>query len=178
MSVQSLSSFTRMIAQGAYSRGYDYRISIRKPPVGFGKPWEIDLRCESISYPSQNIETTQDNIRPGPIRDHAFGVNYGSISATFLDDDKLGLKRYFEEWQRKIFDPESFKMNYYKDYTGDLVISHFRMHKEGAGVAPDYSVLLKEVFPKTVNQLEVGTANGDFLRVSVEFQYQHWTKIK
>lgn len=177
MSTQSLASFTSMIKEGAYSRGYDYKVILRKPPLGFkNKPWEIDLRCESISYPSQNIETTQDNIRPGPIRDHAFGVNYGSVSATFLDDDTLGIKRYFEDWQRLIFDPESFKVNYYTDYIAELDISHHRMHSENS-FKPVYRVLLKEVFPKTVNQLEVGTSNGDFLRVSVEFQYHHWTKI-
>ena len=177
MAVQPLSSITAIIKNGAFSRAYDYRIAIKKPPVGFGKPWEIDLRCESISYPSQNIETTQDNIRIGPIREHAFSVNYGSVTATFLDDDKLGLKRYFEDWQRKIFDPDTFRMNYYEDYIGELEISHFRMHKEGAGVKPDYKVSLREVFPKTVTQLEVGTANGEFLRLTVEFQYHHWTKI-
>jgi hypothetical protein len=180
MSTQTMTTFTSMIKDGRYSRGYDYRVLVKNAPVGLGRAWEFDLRCESISYPSQNIETTQDNIRPGPIRDHAFGVNYGSVSGTFLDGDQLELKRFFEDWQRTVFDPESFKVNYYNDYVADLEISHFKMHdsqSETVTQKPVYQVLLKEVFPKTVNQLEVGTSNGDFLRVSVEFQYHHWTKI-
>ena len=135
------------------------------------------MRCESFSFPSQNIETTQDNIRPGPIREHAFSVNYGEVSGTFLCSNDLAEKRFFEDWQRKIFDPESFKVHYYKDYVGTIEVKQYSHREKGADPLPKYKVKLFEAFPKTVTQLDVGTSNGELLRVSVAFQYHHWKEI-
>ena len=170
-----------MIASGmGYSRGYDYSVNITGAPVTYGNSdHELAMRCETFSFPSQNIETTQDNIRIGPIRAHAFGVNYGEVSGTFLCDYELSEKRFFEEWQRKIFDPESFKVNYYEDYVATIKVRQFTLRDEAPTSFRDatYAVELVEAFPKTVTQLDVGTANGEFLRVSVAFQYHHWKEI-
>ena len=176
MPIQALTAFKSMIASGtAYTRGYDYEVSFTGAPVTYQNPgYELGIRCESFSFPSQNIETTQDNIRVGPIREHAFGVNYGEVSGTFLCSKDLAEKRFFEEWQRKIFDPESFKIHYYEDYVGEIEIKQFTQIKP-AGVT--YHVRLFEAFPKTVTQLDVGTSNGELLRVSVVFQYHHWKEI-
>jgi hypothetical protein len=176
MPTQILNTFKSMIAGGTgYTRGYDYEVSFTGAPVTYkNSGLELGMRCETFSFPSQNIETTQDNIRIGPIREHAFGVNYGSVTGTFLCSKDLAEKRFFEEWQRKIFDPNSFKVHYYKDYVGQIEIKQFTQAKP-TGVT--YHVKLFEVFPKTVTQLEVGTSNGEFLRVSVEFQYHHWKEI-
>jgi hypothetical protein len=171
-----------MIAGGTgYTRGYDYEVSFTGAPVTYkNSGYELGMRCETFSFPSQNIETTQDNIRIGPIREHAFGVNYGSVTGTFLCSKDLAEKRFFEEWQRKIFDPNSFKVHYYKDYVGQIEIKQFNQRRGEGSIgtdAPQYQVKLFEAFPKTVTQLEVGTSNGEFLRVSVEFQYHHWKEI-
>ena len=179
MPISPLSRFRALIADGRYARAYDYSVSFLDTPVDFFPTDDLDMRCETFSFPSQNIETTQDNIRIGPIREHAFSVNYGSVTGTFLVDENLKEKRFFEDWQRKIFDTESFKVEYYDTYVADIRVKQFNQ-KRGAGSVgvdgPSYQVLLKEAFPKTVTQLDVGTANGEFLRVSVEFQYHHWIK--
>ena len=174
-----LNRFKSMIASGTgYTRGYDYEVIFSGMPVTYGNPgYELDMRCETFSFPSQNIETTQDNIRIGPIRAHAFGVNYGEVSGTFLCSKDLAEKRFFEEWQRKIFDPESFKVHYYKDYVGTIEVTQFHQREKNVEEWPQYRVKLFEAFPKTVTQLDVGTANGEFLRVSVAFQYHHWKEI-
>ena len=172
---QPLSAMVATLGAGAYTRGYDYDVNIF-PPAGVTYPGGMDrliLRCESIAMPGQNIETSPDNIKIGPTREHAFGVNYGQVTGVFLADNKLSEKKFFEDWQRKIFEPGKFSVSYYKDYTGDMTIKQISRNFDNS----KYGVKLIGVFPKEVAQLEMATANGEFLRVSVTFAYHHWEEL-
>jgi hypothetical protein len=174
---QPLSAMMSAIKSGAYARAYEYEVNILGAPVTYpGGMDKLVLRCESINLPGQNIETAPDNIKIGPIREHAFGVNYGQIASVFLADDKLSEKTFFEDWQRKIFTPGRFSMSYYKDYVGDMTIKQFSDKGITKG-KPGYQVKLFDVFPKEVSQLDMATANGEFLRVSVTFVYHHWEEL-
>jgi len=178
MPIASLSRFKSMITSGpGFTRGYDYDVIFTGTPVTFLRGEELSMRCESFAFPSQNIETTQDNILPGPIREHAFSVNYGEVTGTFLCSYDLAEKRFFEDWQRKIFDPNSFKINYYKDYVGEIEVKQYTQRPADGALETYYKVKLFEAFPKSITQLDVGTSNGEFLRVSVAFQYHHWKEI-
>ena len=174
---QPLSTMVSAIKTGAYARAHEYEVNILAAPVTYpGGMDKLVLRCESISLPGQNIETAGDNIKIGPIREHAFGVNYGQVSGVFLADDKLSEKTFFEDWQRKIFRPGQYSVSYYTEYVGDMTIKQFS-DKGDKGNIPGYQVKLFDVFPKEVAQLELGTANGEFLRVSVTFVYHHWEEL-
>lgn len=171
---QPLSAMVATLGAGAYTRGYQYDVNILDAPVTYpGGIQRLVLRCESITMPGQNIETTSDNIKLGPTREHAFGVNYGQINGVFLEDNKLSAKYFFESWQRKIFEPGKFTMSYYSEYTGDMTIKQYNPLLDKS----PYGVKLIGVFPKEVSQLEMATANGEFLRVSVTFAYHHWEEL-
>ena len=171
---QPLSAMVATIGAGAFTRGYEYDVNILNAPVTYpGGMQRLMLRCESISMPGQNIETSSDNIKVGPTREHAFGVNYGQVAGVFLADNKLSEKTFFEAWQRKIFRPGSYDVSYYADYVGEMTIKQISRHFDTS----QYAVKLIGVFPKEVSQLEMATANGEFLRVSVTFSYHHWEEL-
>ncbi len=175
---QSLSSMVTAVKYGGFARGHEYEVNIF-PPAGVtynGWMQDLLLRCENIALPGQNIETAPDNIKVGPVREHAFGVNYGQVAGVFLADDKLSEKTFFEDWQRKIFAPGQFSISYYKDYVGDMTIKQFSNGGDD-GDKVGYQVKLFDVFPKEVSQLDMNTASGEFLRVSVTFVYHHWEEL-
>ena len=171
---QPLSAMVATISAGAYTRAYEYEVNILNAPVQYpGGMQRLMLRCESISMPGQNIETSTDSLKVGPVREHAFGVNYGQVAGVFLADNKLSEKTFFEAWQRKIFRPGFYDVSYYADYTGDVTIKQFSPLQDKSL----YGVKLIGVFPKEVSQLEMATSNGEFLRVSVTFSYHHWEEL-
>ena len=175
---QPLSAMMALIRDGDFARGHQYEINILNAPATYaGLDRNLMIRCESINLPGQNIETAPDNIKIGPIREHAFGVNYGQVTGTFLADQKLSEKKFFEDWQRKIFEPGKFSVSYYKDYVGDMTIKQFGKSETAGADSVGYQVKLFDVFPKEVSQLEMATANGEFLRISVTFVYHHWEEL-
>jgi len=160
---------SQVVSEADFARNYEWDVIFLNPPVQYagGDTREVSVRCESVIIPGQNIETSGDNIRIGPIRDHAFGVNYGSINCVFLASQDLAEKTFFEDWQREIFSND-FKMKYYDDYVADIMITQY--NKDGKG----YRVKVFDAFPKTVNQVDLNQTPGEFLRVSVELEYHHW----
>ena len=70
----------------------------------------LNLLCESISFPGQNVRSVPDTLRFGPAREHGQGMTYGPFNATFVCSKDLREKRYFEWWQRQIIN-----QNYKRD---------------------------------------------------------------
>lgn len=184
--ITPLSEFMGQIKAGKFTRRYDYDVVIT-PPTGItygGDKTGLSFRCESFAMPGQNIETSPDNIRIGPIREHTFGVNYAPVTGVFLCDDKFSEKKFFDEWQELMFDRDTFKAKYYKDYVADMSVTQFA--PEAVSVGPPgrghtemkmkaiYECKLIDAFPKTVIQMDLNIADSELHRLSVEFQYHHW----
>ena len=104
MATTSLSEFTALIKKGQFLKKYNYEVIIP------GAPRTLTLRCESFVIPGQNIETSVDNIHIGPTREHAFSATYAPVTGVFLCDAEFSEKRFFDAWQDKIFDKETFKV--------------------------------------------------------------------
>lgn len=183
--ITPLSEFMGHIKAGKFTRRYDYDVVIT-PPAGItygGATKGLSFRCESFAMPGQNIETSPDNIRIGPIREHAFGVNYAPVTGVFLCDDKFSEKKFFDEWQELMFDRKTFKTKFYKDYVADMSVTQYGPRKtivdefgggEGTKQEAIYECKLINAFPKSVIQMDLNIADGELHRLSVEFQYHHW----
>ena len=179
MALTTLNTFTAEIAAGGnFARQYNYKVHFVGPKAlssaggefSLSNPTEkMMMRCESIAFPGQNIETSPDTIRVGPLRSHAFGVNYGPINAIFLCDAKLSERRYFENWHRHIFQTGTFKVGYYDEYVTNMTIEQYNDSDELT-----YQIVLKEVFPKNITEMPLSTAAGELHRMSVELVYHHW----
>lgn len=187
MALQNLDRMNASLRVGNFARKYNYTISF-SPPRGWSTgytypkqhlPGSADaegmlMRCESFAFPGQNISTSTDDIRIGPARQHAIGVTYGPISATFLSTKNFWERTYFTEWHNIMFEAATpgemgFRMGYYKDYVTDLDITQY----DDMG-NPTYMVTLVDAFPKGIVQQDLAIADGKFHRLSVEFGYHHW----
>ena len=63
---------------------------------GEGIDRRTSLRCQSISFPGRNLDTTPDTNIYGPTRDIVTGFSYGEINGTFLCSSDLREKEFFE----------------------------------------------------------------------------------
>lgn len=174
MALNTLQQFMSDITSGGkFARQYNYSVGFTTPSGMASVTRDQLMRCESIAFPGQNIETSPDTIRLGPLRSHAFGVNYGPVNAIFLCDEELSERRLFENWHRLVFEAESFKVGYYDEYITDMTIDQYNDKDEVT-----YSMVLREVFPKNITELALTTTAGELHRISVELIYHHWEPIQ
>jgi len=171
MALQELTRFSAMMRRrGAYARIHEYDVSFENLPVPYPKNLEhLHIRCESFSLPGGNISTTPDNIRLGPIREHAIGMTFGTVTGVFLCDSELTEKQFFTDWQRYAID-EKWEPRYFNDYASASI--KVTVHNDSG--EKTHSVKLLNCFPKTVTPMALASAEEGLLRVSVEFSYWTW----
>ncbi len=141
--------------------------------TGEGTTRKTGLQCESISFPGRNIDTTEDTNIYGPIRKIAQGYSYADITAVFRCSSDMREKTFFETWQRLSYNPQTWAMGYYDDYTGALEI-----HQLDQKDKRRYGVQLLECFPTTVAEQSVSAQQAtDVQKISVTFSYRYWKNL-
>lgn len=149
----------------------------------------VSLRCENFQYPERTILSAPDDNVYGPPREMPQGVVQSStITGTFWCNKDLDEKVFFEEWQKKIYQPGTYNMNYYNDIVGEIHI--FQLSKGRSSSIPGnfltftgateektkYGVKLFEVYPKTIQAQELNTDSG-LQKLSIDFAYRYWEGI-
>ena len=133
----------------------------------------VSLKCESISFPGRNIDTTPDTNIYGPTREIATGFSFAELSATFQCSSDLKEKDFFENWQKASFNANTWAMQFYNDYIGEIQIYLLDEQNERR-----YGVKIWECFPKNIGEqtLNYGTINEQ-MKLSVTFSYRYWTNL-
>ncbi len=83
---------------------------------------DVSLKCEGISFPGRNIDTTPDTNIYGPTREIATGFSFAELGATFQCSSDLREKEFFENWQKASFNANTWAMQFYNDYIGEIQI--------------------------------------------------------
>ena len=134
----------------------------------------ISLRCESVNLPGRNMSTVTDSNIYGPTREVVEGVTYAEdITLTFQSSSGLDERRYFQQWQENMFNPDTWNLGYYNDYVGSLEIYLLDKQEQRR-----YGLKLWEAFPKTINAttLDMGT-NNEIIKVEIAFAFRYWTSL-
>jgi len=140
---------------------------------GDGTVRTTSLRCEAISFPGRNLDTTPDPNHYGPTREVVNGYSYAPISATFQCSSDMKEKKYFETWQRLAYNPQTWSMGYYNDYVGTVQIYQLDEQDKRR-----YGVELVEAFPKTIaaQALDYSSTN-QIHKIGVDFVYRYWKNL-
>ena len=131
------------------------------------------LRCSSISFPGRTIDTAPDNNIFGPPRNIAQGYTYGDLQASFQCSSDMKEKKVFETWQRLAYNPQSWTMGYYDDYTGSIDIVQLDEKDKKR-----YGVKIVECFPRDIaaQQLSYDT-NNTIGTIDITFAYRYWKAL-
>ena len=140
---------------------------------GDGTVRKTGLRCESISFPGRNLDTSPDTNIYGPTREIVNGFSFAEISATFVCSSDMREKLFFETWQRLAFDPISFDVGYYNSYVGGIQI--YQLDEQDRR---KYGVELVECFPKSVEPVSLDYAAANTIStVGISFSYRYWKNL-
>ena len=134
----------------------------------------LSMRVESVNLPGVNLSTAADALLYGPPRDVVDGVLYAeTISMTIIMDGMLNLKQTFEEWQYLAFDPSTWDIGYYNEYTSNIDI-----YVLDSKYIPVHGVRLWEAFPKTLGAIAMSNADdGAIAKLPVDIEFRYWTNI-
>ena len=134
----------------------------------------ISLRCDSISLPGRNLSTMTDSNIYGPTREIVEGVTFAEdINIVFNGSSGLDERVFFENWQRQAFREDTWDVEYYNDYIGEVEIYLLDKQEQRR-----YGLKLHEAFPKTVGANELGMGmNGEIIKTTVGFTFRFWTAL-
>ena len=134
----------------------------------------MSFRCESAELPGRSHTTNSQQIY-GPVRKIPYNSSYIDTTLTFMcSNNSMAEKRYFDEWQDEIQDPDSFDVAYYDDLTGLVSVDILNEKNEEI-----YSVDMIEAYPLNVSSINVGWGqNNEYMKFSVTFSFRKWKRKK
>ena len=158
---------------GSKGLGTNIFSKIMGEALGDGTVRGTGLKCESISFPGRNMDTTEDTNIYGPVRKIVTGYSFADVSATFQCSTDMREKKYFESWQRLTFNPQTFAIGYYHDYVGSVDIH--TLDEQGN---KRYGVKLVEAFPVSINEQALSySTNNAYQTLTVNFAYRYWQNL-
>jgi len=133
----------------------------------------ISFRCNSISIPARSLRTQVNGNIYGPTHQIVQGQVFAPVEASFYCGSDLAERYFFEEWQKITYNPDTYDINYYKEYIGSVEIYQLNEQDERT-----YGCKLEECFPVTIGALPYGHGNSNTIQtISVEFAYRYWRNI-
>ena len=171
-------------SDGGIARPSRYEVVILPPTGSANNPFtslltttngarDVSLKCEGISFPGRNIDTTPDTNIYGPTREIATGFSFAELSARFQCSSDMKEKLFFESWQKQSFNSQTWAMGYYNDYIGKLQIYQLNEQNERT-----YGVEIWECFPKNIAQQTLDYATTDQQqKLDVTFSYRYWKNL-
>ena len=168
-------------AAGGFAKGNRYNVTII-PPTNLAQNSALSktqFLCEAVSLPTKGIAANAQDIY-GPPREIPYRETFTEAALSFILDDAFTVKRFFDEWQTTIINPETGNVaNYWTNFVGSIIIS--RLPNEAAnmvGGADKYKIELREAYPSAVGEIALGHTQGnEILRLSVTFKYRKWISL-
>jgi hypothetical protein len=108
-------------------------------------PRDISLLCENVTLPGRQISTLDYGHDKEMTRKQPYGVIDEEVTMTFMLTNDMYIKTVFDDWLGCIYDSETYRIGYKKDFSTDVVIQQLN-HKE----LPVYGVKLINAFPTTI----------------------------
>ena len=172
------SAITSLHGKDGYAVPNRFEVIITPPikmqPKYHTQPRVVSLRCESISMPGRNLNTTTDSNIYGPTREIVDGVTYAEdISMVFQASSGLGERVFFEEWQKLAFSEKTWNVGYYNDYIAQIDL--YLLDREDNR---RFGVKLWECFPKDIQGTDLNQgANNEIIKNTVSFSFRYWTQL-
>ena len=169
----ALRDFLAVIQHVDLARSNRYVVEVQPPTIpglGIRPQQQINLMCQSVDFPGQNMRTATDDLRQGPTRDIAQAVTYGNINMTFLCTPGLPEKLFFEAWQGLMFNRTTWQAKFYKDYIGQI-----KLRELDRTDMVRYAIILHEAYPKIINAQTYDNTTADTAQtLQIEFAFHSW----
>lgn len=168
-----LNDFIGSVKTEGLMRTNKFSVMLTVPQAVSKGPYTTDLRklllyCDTINLPGQSVATTEAKTF-GEIREMPYQRLFEPITMTFFVDNAMTVKLLFDSWLGAIVNPQSRNINYYKDYTTDMVIS---VHDVNEKIR--YELNAYQCYPKSVSAIQMDYASKDVMKLTVTMVVKYW----
>jgi hypothetical protein len=129
----------------------------------------IKMRCEAAQLPGRTFATAEQKIGSNPIEKFPYETTYNDIDLTFIVDDDMSQKVFFDAWMNYINPSFNYNYRYKSDYATIINITQYDVMNDAS-----YSCSLYDAFPISMNQLDLDWSNDGYHKLSVTFAYTYW----
>jgi hypothetical protein len=160
------SSFNKDIAR---TNKFDVNINVplvMLPYISDAK--SLKYRCENANLPGRTFATTEQRTY-GPIEKYPYLSTYNDMDLTFIVDDDMSQKIFFDGWLNYINPQYSNNLRYKGDYATILTINQYDVTN-----TLSYSVNLYDAYPISMNQMDLDWAGDGYHKLNVTFAYTYW----
>ena len=168
----NISEFLQNFGEGARPSRFEVIIS---PFDVYGGNSLTNLRyvCENAQLPGRNFLTV-DQKTYGPVQKFPYQTDYSDVSLTFVVDEPMTVKAFFDDWM-DLINPSLngtsryFNMSYKENYSTKITITQFDNQNK-----PSYRISLIKAFPINMNQLDLDWSSEGLHKLVVTFAYDYW----
>jgi hypothetical protein len=160
------SSFTKDLAR---TNKFDVEIPVPLtliPYVSSAK--SLKYRCETAQLPGRTFATTEQRTY-GPIEKYPYLNTYNDLDLTFIIDDDMNQKVFFDAWMNYINPLYNNNMRYKGDYSTTIVINQYDVTNQLT-----YSINLIDAYPISINQMDLNWGDDGYHKLNVTFAYTYW----
>ena len=182
----NVSQFLNKIKQGV--KPNMYQVSVNWPSEldqgkGVTDKDLVNILCKSAALPASNLGVIEVPFRGRTVK-IAGDRTFDTWSATFINDEDMKIRAYFEEWLAKInshennasplFRPTSNSEGYMANLSVVQLEKNATTGTVAGGSIREYT--LWHAFPTSVSQIDLAyDSNDQVSEFSVEFQLSYWT---
>ena len=191
MNIDSLKSLVSR--KGGLARSNLFQVVLPSIP-GFNKysTSDINILCSNVNLPGRQI-MTQERLIGIKGRKMPNGFASDDVNMTFYCLNDYGIKEYFEAWQNRVINQDTYEIGYTQDYCRDVRIAQLEkgiafdlggFNIFGINVDIDiytrgkivYECVLMDAFPTTMNAIELNNEQDGLVQLSVQLSYKNWKK--
>lgn len=130
---------------------------------------QLNYRCENANLPGRTFATTEQKIGSNPIEKYPYLTTYNDMDLTFIVDDDMQQKVFFDAWLNYINPQYNYNFRYKGDYVTTITINQYDVTGQLS-----YSVNLIDAYPVSVNQMDLDWGSDSIHKLSVTFAYTYW----
>ena len=162
-----------------FAKGNRYNVIIippTAPNLEIAVTNKLQFLCESVSLPTKSLASNAHDIY-GPPREIPYRTTFTEAAMSFILDDYMDVKTYFDEWQSYIINDRTGNPRYWDNFTGTIKI-HRLLNESQTVTDTAYKVELQEAYPSVVGEIALGhTGGNEILRLPVTFKYRKWITV-
>ena len=135
---------------------------------------DLQFLCENVALPTKSLSAGEKSIY-GVTYQMPYKVAYQELSMTFYLTEDMAQKKFFDEWQNKIIDPNTGNLNYYDTYACKMLIRKHNKISSDFGAQVPYEITLEGAWPSIVAEVQLSHGGGnEVARLPVTIQYKRW----
>jgi len=151
---------------------------------------DLNILCTNVNLPGRQI-MTQERLIGIKARKMPTGFASDDISLTFHVMNDYGIRKYFETWQNKVINQDTFEIGYANNFTEQVRVKQLKKGMAfdfpidkifGLNLDLDirtresivYECTLKDAFPTTMNSIEFTDEQDGLVKLNVQLSYTNW----